>query len=164
MKWINILQASNGWLAGFKSRHGIRKLQIKGEKSSADTTAANSFINRFTEDVALGGYHAQNIYNADETGMFWKLLPDSTLALANEKQAFGSKLSKERITLLFCANSTGTHKIDVLAIGKAARPRGFPANADLIPVKYRHSKKAWMTREIFEWWYDNVFIPQVEEE
>lgn len=122
--------------------------------------AATDFVNTFAEIVASGNYKQDNIYNADETGVYWKVVPDSTLALAGEKQAFGTKMPKERITPLVCANSSGRHKIDLLAIGKSARPRGFPV---ILPVKYQSSKKAWMTREIFEWWYDYVFIPQVED-
>ena len=36
-------QASTGWLKRFKSRHGIRELQIEGEKLSADSSAAGLF-------------------------------------------------------------------------------------------------------------------------
>lgn len=134
----------------------MRSILIKGEKASADTAAADKFVDTFTELVAKEGYRLDNISNADETGMSWKILPDSTLALVTEKQAFGNKLSKKRITLLVGANSGGSHKIDLLTIGKAAKPRGFPSNLNNLLVKYRHSKKAWMTREIFEWWYDSV--------
>lgn len=125
--------------------------------------AADKFVLDFTNEIVMGYYLARNVYNADETGMFWRVLPDSTLAMIDEQQAYGGKLSKERVTLMLCANAEGSHKIDLLAIGKAARPRGFPKNFSDLPVKYKNSKKAWMTREIFEWWYDHVFIPQVEE-
>lgn len=137
-------------------------LKIKGEKASADVEAADEFVSNFP-DIVADRYHPENIYNADETGMYWRCLPDTTLALDEEKLAFGAKLSKERITLLVCANALGTHKVDLLAIGKAARPRGFPKSRAALPLKYANSKKAWMTRELFEWWYDKIFIPQVEE-
>lgn len=102
------------------------------------------------------------MYNGDVTGIFWRVLPDSTWALMDEHQAYGCKLSKERVALMLCANAEGSHKIDLLAIRKAARPRGFPKNLASLPIKYKNSKKAWMTRDIFEWWYDRVFIPPVE--
>jgi len=35
--------ASSGWMRNFKSRHGIRQIEIHGEKLSANTTAAESF-------------------------------------------------------------------------------------------------------------------------
>ena len=37
------LKSSTGWLKRFKSRHGIRELDIQGEKLSADTGAAEKF-------------------------------------------------------------------------------------------------------------------------
>ena len=35
-------KASNGWLRAFKSRHGIRELQIEGKTLSGDSNAANT--------------------------------------------------------------------------------------------------------------------------
>ncbi|GBN55968.1 hypothetical protein AVEN_175177-1 [Araneus ventricosus] len=37
-------QASSGWLENFKNRHGIRQLNIVGEKLSSDIEAGDSFI------------------------------------------------------------------------------------------------------------------------
>jgi len=48
------------------------------------------------------------VYNADETALFWRCLPTSTLASYAEKEAVGFKLYKERITVLPCANVSGT--------------------------------------------------------
>lgn len=128
----------NGWLQGFKQRNGIRCIKVKGERASADESAAEQFILEFTNDVVMGEYTPNNIYNADETGIFWKILPDSTLSLSSEKQAYGSKLSKDRITLMVCANTSGTHKVDLMGIGKSARPRGFPKERSSLPIKYNN--------------------------
>lgn len=38
---------------------------------------------------------------ADETGLFFKCLPDKTLTFKNEK-CHGGKHSKERLTILLC--------------------------------------------------------------
>ena len=58
----------------------------------------------------------------------------------------------ERITVLCCANLTGTDKCKLLVIGKSLRPRCFKnINVDNLPVTYRANKKAWMTSQIFEW-------------
>jgi hypothetical protein len=37
------------------------------------------------------------IYNFDETGLFWRNLPDNTQALKAEKTTPGRKISKEKI-------------------------------------------------------------------
>lgn len=119
-------------------------LKVKGEKASADEEQAEKFVADVTNIVAMDCYLPENIYNADETGIFWRCLPDTTLALETEKQAFGAKLSKERITLLLCANASGTHEVDLLAIGKAKRPRGLPKY-----VRFHiHSSSGGVSREI----------------
>lgn len=51
---------------------------------------------------------ADQIYNAVESGLHWKVLPDKTLASGSESSASGSKVSKERITFMPCANANGT--------------------------------------------------------
>ena len=53
----------------------------------------------------------EQIYNADETGLFWQVLPDKTLAGSCEKDAPGVKKSKDRVTLFCCAIATGTQKL-----------------------------------------------------
>ncbi|XP_053377288.1 uncharacterized protein LOC123545424 [Mercenaria mercenaria] len=59
----------------------------------------------------------RDIYNADETGLFFKLTPDKTLEFKNVK-CVGGKRSKERITVLVCANMTGEDKVPLFVIGK----------------------------------------------
>ncbi|XP_066149867.1 uncharacterized protein [Euwallacea fornicatus] len=50
-----------------------------------------------------------DIFNGDETGLFYKTTPNKTLKFKGEKCA-GGKQSKERITVWVCANMTGTEK------------------------------------------------------
>ena len=71
------------------------------------------------------GLTTEQIYNADETGLQWKCLPDRTLVSCCEKSAAGFKKSKERSTVLGCTNATGTHKLKPVMIGKFAKPRCF---------------------------------------
>ncbi|KAJ8961705.1 hypothetical protein NQ318_021305 [Aromia moschata] len=59
--------ASNGWLARFKKRHGIRCLNIKGEKLSANEDDANAFREGLKAYLENHGYKLDNIYNGDET-------------------------------------------------------------------------------------------------
>ena len=58
-----------------------------------------------------------DVFNADETGLFWKSLPDKTLHMKGE-QCSGGKKSKERITVLVCANMTGIEKLPLIVICK----------------------------------------------
>ena len=93
----------------------------------------------------LSGYSPDSIYNADETAWFYKALPTGTL---NErgKPVFGYKQNKDRITLLFIVNQTGTDK-QLFIIGKYANPRCFRGNSP--PLPYYSNKKAWMTSDVW---------------
>ena len=92
-------------------------------------------------------YSPADIYNADETAFFYKLMPNKTLEFKGNK-CFGGKSSKERITALLCTNSTGMDKLKPFIIGK---PRCFKGVQHL-PCEYRHNTKAWMTSVVFEEW------------
>lgn len=84
----------------------------------------------------------ENVYNADETGLIWKSMPATTMATAAEKEAQGRRESKERVTILVCANVTGSHSITPLVIGKADRQRCFKRTKDPIPMHWKGQKKA----------------------
>lgn len=92
----------------------------------------------------------KNIFNADETGVFYQLLPNKTLTLKGESCKGGAK-SKQRLTALFCCNATGTEKLKPLVIGKSLKPRCFK-NVQSLPCHYRANKKAWMTQILFNEW------------
>jgi hypothetical protein len=78
-----------GWLHRFKLRHGIRKLSVSGEKLGANSDAAGKFVEDFMKLISDENLTAEQIYNADDTGLFWRCLPRRTLAAGNEDKAFG---------------------------------------------------------------------------
>ena len=100
----------------------------------------------------LKQFKAENIFNADETGLFYRCLPDRTYVFKNDKCADG-KLSKERLTVLVTASMAG-EKLLLLVFGKSANPRCFK-NIKKLPLPYESTKKAWMTAAIFETWVKN---------
>lgn len=152
--------ASRGWVLNFKKRHGLRHLKICGEKLSNDVSAVVPFIKKLSEIIQRKGLIPTQIYNADESGLFWKILPEKTLVHSKEMTAPGRKSSKERLTFLACANGDGSHKLKLLVIGKAKNPRAFK-NATL-PVEYTNSSNAWMTSQIFKEWFQHSFVKQVK--
>ena len=100
--------ASDGWLWRFGQRHGIRQLTLQGEKLSADRPAAENFIASFEDIIENGQYTLNQIFNCDETGLYYKLLPRKSLVSGMEKSADGRKLQKERITINACSNASGS--------------------------------------------------------
>ena len=93
---------------------------MNGESASVDQKIVNNWIRKITSYI--NGYVAKNIFNVDETGLFFSMKPEKTFAFKGEQCSIGKK-SKERLTILFCVNSDGTEKIKPLVIGKYANPR-----------------------------------------
>lgn len=148
----NDFKASTGWLDGFKDRNKISFKSICGESGAVNQQEANQWktdLEKMIQDV-----DERDIFNVDETGLFFKCTPDKTLAFKDEK-CHGGKLSKERITLLVGANMDGSEKLPLLMIGKSANPRCFK-NVKSKPVEYVNSARAWMTSAIFERWLLNL--------
>lgn len=153
-------QASVGWLDKFKKRFGIRILSLTGEKLSCDVEAVAPFVEKFKQTVEEMDLGPDQIYNADESGLFWRLLPKKTFVHRAEASAPGRKLAKDRITFMPCANASGNHKLELLVIGKSKHPRAFK-NVNL-PVLYRNQTKGWMTKIIFTEWFHSDFVPSVK--
>lgn len=135
------------WLKGFKSRNIIRKLRINGERASI-TVDVDELMRPIQDFIAEKNIPISNIFNMDETGLFYRSFPKYTLAQKNDDGA-GLKEDKSRITILFSVNGDGTKK-SIYMVGKSKTPRGttqgFFENFD---IKYFYNKTAWMTSEIF---------------
>lgn len=142
-------KASDGWLQNFKHRHEITFKKICGESSSVNRDTVNLFKEETAKKI-MENYSENDIFNADETALFYKLLPDRSLVFKGET-CKGVTRSKQRITVLLGANMSGNEKLPLLVIGNSQRPRCFKGVKSL-PVTYRANKKAWMTGQLFEEW------------
>jgi hypothetical protein len=63
---------SDGWLGKFKKLQGIKQVVKHDEANDADTHGVELACNAIPKIVNAGGYAAQDIYNQDETGQFWR--------------------------------------------------------------------------------------------
>ena len=157
-------QGSRGWLWRFCNRHGVRQLSLQGEKLSSDTTAVEPFKEQLQELIERENLTLENLYNCDETGLCYtcRMLPDKILTARSEKEAAGMKKQKERVTLMACSNATGSHKLPLMFVGKAANPHCFKhVNKSALPVLYYSQKNAWVDCNIFKNWFHNQFVPAV---
>ncbi|GFT59237.1 tigger transposable element-derived protein 1 [Trichonephila clavipes] len=155
--------ASKGWLTGFLKRNALHNIKITGESAKADEGAAKIFPEELAKIIEDGDYSADQVFNADETGLYWKKLPNRTYIAKDEKTASGHKASKDRVTLLLCSNASGDRMLKPLLINKSLRPRALKGK-DLkqLPVHWMANQKAWMTTAIFTEWFNNCFVPEVE--
>lgn len=138
---------SNGWLEGYKRRHGVKSYNIFGEAASANTSPEAE--RRMEELRALcQEYDSVNILNMDETGLFWKSTPGKTLAT---EQVSGKKKEKDRITIAVTCNADGSEYYPLWIIGRSQNPRCFKKGVATrgLNFHYRFNSKKWMTTAIF---------------
>ncbi|GFT93402.1 tigger transposable element-derived protein 1 [Trichonephila clavipes] len=112
-----------------------RRIPVSGyliqEKALNETcaTAVEGAAKIFPEELAKiiedGDYSADQVFNADETALYWKKLPNRTYIAKDEKTASGHKASKDRVTLLLCSNASGDRMLKPLLINKSLRPRAL---------------------------------------
>ncbi|XP_064410276.1 jerky protein homolog [Latimeria chalumnae] len=150
---------SQGWLHRFKNRHGISLHCVCGEKRSADSEAAAKYVDEFAQLVANEKLSPEQVYNADETALYWCCMPRKTLATESEESPTGMKEPKERVTVLGCSNAAGMHKCKLMVIGKSVNPRAFKG-VKIFPVIYRGNKKGWITTKLCLEWFEKYFVPE----
>ena len=149
---------STGWLSLFKKRYKIKSRTLHGEAESVDVEKAQKRLQEVQDIVAT--YERKNIFNCDETGLFWNMTPRKTLSRFSRK---GTKEDKARITAHLTTNADGTEKLLPWIIGRAKNPRCFGKdrkNIRGIPLVYHFNKKSWMNGEIFKEyleWFDAQF-------
>lgn len=72
-------KGSWGWLDKWKKRYNKKKLKFYDESGDVQGEKTDSWKKHLTEII---GFEKENIWNMDETGLFWHALPD---------RAFGQK-------------------------------------------------------------------------
>ena len=128
---------SAGWLWRFCWCHNIRQLALQGEKLSADEPPAESFIPEFQKFVKDNDYSLDQVFNCDESGLYYKLLPLNSLVMSSEKSASGCKTQKERVTISACSNASGSIKLPLVLIVSTKNPSVLKTL--LVPVILFHT-------------------------
>jgi hypothetical protein len=72
------IKFSNGWVWRFKERNGLKRVKFSGEANSAPIESLPE--ERVRLRSILARYDKEDIYNADETGLFFRMEPNQTLS------------------------------------------------------------------------------------
>ncbi|XP_053235427.1 tigger transposable element-derived protein 1-like isoform X2 [Podarcis raffonei] len=150
-------KASQGWLNSFRNRFNLKNGHSPGEAAPTDKQAVKPYSKQLKKLIEEKGYLPEQVFNAGETGLFWKKMPSHTYISKAERQA-----AQDRVMLLFCCNAAG-HLIKPGLLCGSANPRALKGkDKHLLPVFWQSSKKAWVTAAIFLDWFHRCFIPEVK--
>ena len=139
---------SEGWFGRFKKRNQLSYKFIHGEAAEANQPEKDDWVtngSKLTEE-----YDSSEIWNADETGLYFRALSNRTIVMDKEENIYaGGKTAKERVTALFavshCREEAATNH------RKSQKPHCFK-EIEKLPVSYAANKNAWMTSALFcEW-------------
>ncbi len=84
-------------------KNGIVSKKFQGERKDCPDT--DNYMATILHPL-LKAWNADDIYNADETALYYKQLPGSTLTFCEDTPG-GSKMNKARLTLLLIINMSG---------------------------------------------------------
>jgi hypothetical protein len=152
---LNSFKASNGWLEKFNKRYDIRYNTYSGESSAVSDDVVNDWVSKMNE--MIDGFSQKDIFNFDETGLFYKILPKKSYLIKGTKYVGGKKV-KQRITIGLCCSIKG-EKLKPVIIGTAKKPRCFKSikyDINSLGVDYYSNSSAWMTQEIFNKWLKKI--------
>ena len=154
--------ASSGWFQRFKNRYSLHNVKVSSESVGADVKAAEEFLETLDELIVEENYLPEQIFNMDETYLFWKLMPERTFFHKEAKSVPGFKAFKDRITVLLGGNVAG-YKLKPFVIWHSENPKAFKhINKHTLPVYYRSNKKSWMTQLLFQDALLNCYASEME--
>ena len=102
---------------------------ISGEAADVNPTTVDDW-HKCLPDICAG-YTNKDIFNSDETGLFFRALPTRSM-VAKGDDCKGGRIAKDRITVLLCCSATG-EKLQPLVIGRSLNPRCFRGRASPVP-------------------------------
>ena len=127
----------------FQKRNGFRAHCSHGESGAANLNDPNVQARIAEIHREVSAYALRDRYNMDETALFYKMPPNTTIARGPIE---GHKKDKTRFTIAFTCNADGTDRFKPLFIGHAAKPRCFNKKTGReLGFLYFHNKNAWMT-------------------
>lgn len=151
----------SGFMNEFKTRHNIKCLTNDEKALSMDQELNNNFYQEFIKYCTDKKIPLDKIYNADETGLNWKMMPKKILTSDKHQSSSEIKSVEDRVTLMVCTNATGSHKLPLLIIGKTNNPNYLKKTKSL-PIVYMNQTNAWMDGQLMSRWYREVFLPEIE--
>ncbi|KAM9457775.1 tigger transposable element-derived protein 1-like isoform 1-T1 [Clarias gariepinus] len=157
-------KASRGWFDNFKRRSGIYCLKNR-EAENVDAEAADVFAEEFEKLMNSECYLPQQVFNCDETELFWKKMPKNIPLTAEENAVPSHRPMNDHLSLLLCANASGDFKVKPLLVYNSENPQAFKkcnVQKSQLNVMWRSNRRAWVTGVLFVEWINEVFGPSVK--
>ena len=156
-------KGSHGWFDRFLKRGQLRSLKVARENVLADSEVAEKFPKELKKIITEGGYSYKQVFNCDETAIYWKKLPSKTFISIEEQKVKGHKASKERFTLMPIINATGDAFLRPLLVYHSENPKALKGvDKNTLPIVFRSHPSGLNTQVIFAEYMSGYVSPFVE--
>ena len=135
--------ASSGWFANFRKRYGYHNIKMTGEVASADKKAAEEYHGNLKTIIEEGDYSAKHVFSIDETGLYWKKLPNRTYISVEESKSSGFKASKDWVTVMLGCDAE-SDKLKPVLIYHSENPRA-------LKIRKQRNVKILQLKKNIEW-------------
>ena len=98
---------------------------MTGQVAAAVTDAAEKLPAFLEAIIEEGGYSPKQIFNIDETGVFWKRMSRRMYISREERSAPGFKAAKDHFTLLLGGVAEGDCKLKLLMVYHSENSRAL---------------------------------------
>ncbi len=147
---------SNGYIESFiRCNKTQRSVMVHGRGGSA---VPSNYEQRMEEIQSVSAnYQLRNIYDMDESSLFYRTSPRTSFTLPSEKARTvrGTELQKQKvpISIVLSCNADGSYTFPVRYIRNAKKPRCYRDN-QFLSLKNMHSsqKNSWVDRNQFDEW------------
>jgi len=156
--------ASPGHVRRWATRHNLVNISLWGAGGSAATNEAATKQRMAYIRADLSAYEPDQIYNMDETGLFFRSLSNRAYVSAGRRRrarVTKAMKTKDLVTLDLACNATGTYKVPVAIVGTAQVPLCFKRPRSPCPLLYLNQKSAWMDADVYENVFTTVFLAAV---
>ena len=123
-------------------------LEVQGEAASSDVKAVASYPENLAKVTHEGGYTKQHVFKVDKIALYQKKMPSRTFITREKKSIFGSKTSKDTLTLFLGINAAtlSDFKLKPMLIYYCENSRACKNyTKSTLSGPYKWNKKNWLT-------------------
>ena len=113
--------ASKGWFVRFKEHHCLPHFKMNISAPAKE----DEYPEILKSIIQEGEYTPQQVFNVDETGLYWKRMPERTFLSVEERAEPGFKSSKDCLMLLLGGNAAGDFKLKPLLVYHSENPKAL---------------------------------------
>ena len=152
------------WLKCFMKRHKLTQRladNVRNNRAEISPQTVNKYFDELS--ISMEGVAPENVYNYDKTNITDN--PNSKKVIVSRgHRRVERKMehSKQSISVMFCGSAAGEYMPPMVVYGAENLYSGWTENGPRGAV-YDSTLSGWFDSRTFEFWFKNLFLPNIEQ-